>query len=294
MRKVSVIIPTYHNRGGLVRAIKSALTQDWPSLEVIVVDDNPPKSDERAQTEALLKEFAEDHRVVYIKHLENKNGAAARNTGIKHATGDFIAFLDDDDWFLKGKIAKQVSFLEKSSEYSACYCLAQKNGKFYSGEAYEGDATREMLLLETSMFTPCLMFRRDALLAINGFDESFRRHQDYDLLLRFFHAGYKIGCVKEILTEIGVNVGENIPSGERVEELKKYFFDKFGCYINEINNKEAGFAQKVYAKHYAGVFLSHLKNKHFMMAIRILFRYMPKSPSVFIGVIVNHIKLHIK
>lgn len=293
MRKVSVIIPTYHNRGGLVRAIKSALTQDWPSLEVIVVDDNPPKSDERAQTEALLKEFAEDLRVVYIKHLENKNGAAARNTGIKHATGDFIAFLDDDDWFLKDKIAKQVAFLEKSSEYAACYCLAQKNGKVYSGEAYEGDATREMLLLETSMFTPCLMFRREALLSINGFDESFRRHQDYDLLLRFFHAGYKIGCVKEILTEIGVNDGENIPSGEKVEKLKKYFFDKFSCYINEINNIEAGFAQKVYAKHYAGVFLNHLKNKHLVMAMRILFRYMPKSPTVFVSVIVNHIKLHI-
>ena len=288
---MSVIIPTYKNRGALQRAVDSVLGQEGVDIEVIVVDDNNPDTAERKQTELEMAKYETDERVKFIRHPQNKNGAAARNTGIKASSGEYIAFLDDDDWFLEGKLAKQIVFLQSHPEYDAVYCMAQRNGKRYGTTTFEGDATRHILMLEGCMYTPCLMFRRDALIAINGFDESFRRHQDYDLLLRFFHAGYKIGCLREVLTEIGTNDGENIPSGKKMEEMKHYFFEKFMPYIDEIEN---GFKNKVLAKHYAGVFLNHVKQKNFKMAWNILRKFFLMSPTTFTKVIWNSLVIHLK
>lgn len=291
---VSIVIPTYKNRGRLNSSVQSALGQSYDHIEVIVVDDNKPESEERANTASLMKEFAVDKRVKYIQHPKNLNGATARNTGIKASMGAYIAFLDDDDTFLPEKIKRQVDYLQSHPENHAVYCYAGRNGKRYGKSSYEGDATKEMLMLNTCMYTPTLMFRRDSLIKIKGFDETFRRHQDYDLMLRFFHAGYKIGCLPEILSEIGTNEGENALAGVKLEETKAYFFEKFGSYINEIEIDNPGFRNQVYAKHYAGVFLTHLKTRHFKMAIKTFNKYFFKAPSIFCGVVANSVKQHLK
>lgn len=290
---VSIVIPTYKNRGRLKDAVQSALGQSYDNIEVIVVDDNKPESEERAKTASLMKDFTVDKRLIYILHPKNLNGATARNTGIKASKGVYIAFLDDDDTFLPEKIERQVEYLQSHPEKDAVYCYAGRNGKRYGKSSYEGDATKEMLMLNTCMYTPTLMFRRDSLFAIKGFDETFRRHQDYDLMLRFFHSGYKIGCLPKILSEIGTNEGENALAGIKLEETKAYFFEKFGTYISGIEENNPGFRNKVYAKHYAGVFLTHLKTRQFKMALKTFNKYFFKSPSVFGGVVVSSIKQHL-
>lgn len=291
---VSIVIPSYKNRGALNRAVDSALAQEGVDVEVIVIDDNDPESKERKLTENDMAKYESDERVKYIRHPQNRNGAAARNTGIKASTGEYIAFLDDDDWFMEGKLAKQVSYLQSHPEYDGVYCMAQMRGKPNGTSTYEGDVTKYLLMLESNMYTPCLMFKREALLAINGFDEAFRRHQDFDLLLRYFHHGYKIGCLNEILTELGTNEGENVLSGEKLESMKAYFFDKFMPYIDDIDGKEHGFKRRVLAKHYAGVYLNHIKHRNIGMATRIFFKYYFKSPVAFTKVITNSFRLHIK
>lgn len=292
--KVSVIIPTYKNRGGLINSVESALKQGDSLLEVLVVDDNAPESEFRRSTEKLMQRYEGHAKVKYIKHEKNKNGAAARNTGLKHAQGAIIAFLDDDDIFLDNKLMKQVSFLETHTEFDAVYCLARKGKYGCSQRVIEGNGSREILLLQSNFFTPSLMFKREALEALGGFDETFRRHQDYELLLRFFASGYKIGCVPEVLIEIGVNQGENAPSGQKLEELKTYFFTKFESFIQDEDKRTPGFARQVYAKHYAGVFLSHVKHHYWKMAVRIFLKYMPCSPKVFWGVLFHSLFLHLK
>ena len=255
------------------------------SIEVIVVDDNDPQSTFRKHTEELMNQYKDNDKVKYIRHEVNKNGAAARNTGLRAAKGDLIAFLDDDDLFLQGKLTKQVAYLCKHPEFDAVYCHARRGNHIASTTVIEGDGSRDILLLQSNFFTPSLMFRRESLEAIYGFDESFRRHQDYELLLRFFAAGYKIGCVPEVLIEIGLNQGENIPTGEKVNQLKSYFFEKFRSFIDKENKRTPGFANKVYAKHYAGVFLNHLRHKHFLYAMQTFIKYFFKSPSTFIHVV---------
>lgn len=292
MLTISVVIPTYKSRVGLVNSIESALLQDYRGLiEVIVVDDNEPNSEERKNTMTLMQRYSNNSKVVYICHEHNKNGAAARNTGIKVSKGDLIAFLDDDDLFLQGKLRKQVDYLEAHPEYDAVYCLARRMRFGCPMNVIEGDGTRSILTLTSNFYTPTLMFRRESLKALKGFDETFRRHQDYELLLRFFAAGYKIGCVPEVLTEIGLNQGENVPTGKNADELKTYFFSKFNSFIKKEDDKTPGFANRVYAIHYANVFLNHIKTKHYLLALKILSKYYFCSPLVFNKVIISRMKI---
>lgn len=294
MKKVSVIIPTYKDRGGLRKAVLSALGQEGVIVEVFVVDDNSPESEERKRTELVMSEFVNEEKVIYIKHPCNKNGSAARNTGLKASTGEYIAFLDDDDFYMPRKLEKQVAFLEENTCFDAVYCFAGRNGKRLGETAFEGDVTKELLLLNTFMQTSCLLFRREAIMGIDGFDESFRRHQDYEMLLRFFHKGYKMGCLQEILTEMGANDGENTVSGEKLEETKKHFFEKFQPYIEELEFVDRGFSNRVYAKHYACVFLTHIKTHRFKMASKVFWKYFIKAPGVFYGVINSSIIQHLR
>ena len=99
------------------RAIQSVLEQTYYELECIVVDDAS-----KDQTEEVISSF-EDDRLRYFRHEKNKGASAARNTGIKHAKGELIAFLDDDDEWISTKLEKQVPFLQSLPEsFGMVYC----------------------------------------------------------------------------------------------------------------------------------------------------------------------------
>lgn len=291
---VSIIIPTYKNRGNLKRSIDSALAQTYPSIEIIVVDDNDPYTNFRKDTERILDLYTNNKKVVYIKHEHNKNGSAARNTGWRNSHGQFVAFLDDDDQFLPEKVDKELQFLLDHPEYDAAYTFeeSEKNGKI-DITPYEGDVSKQILLLQSHIQTSTIMFRRYALEKISGFDESYKRHQDLEILLRFFQAGMRIGCIQESLSILGDNMGENAMVGKQMEMLKEQFLTQFGSYIKKYDKEDPGFAKIVYAKHYAGVFLKYVKNKNIFSAIRVFFSYFFKSPKVFFDVVNDSIKAHI-
>jgi glycosyltransferase involved in cell wall biosynthesis len=109
MPKVSVIIPTYNRAGLLKRAIQSVLNQIYQDFEIIIVDDASTDN-----TENVIESFKE-HRIRYIKHESNKGAAVARNTGIKFANENYIAFQDSDDEWLPEKLEKQMEIIEHAS-----------------------------------------------------------------------------------------------------------------------------------------------------------------------------------
>ena len=82
-----------------------------------------------------MDQYDANNGVFYMKHEVNYNGVAARNTGIKYSYGYYIAFLDNDGWSLSKIMGLQIYYLHKHSEYAACYCLAQRDGKPIKGEA---------------------------------------------------------------------------------------------------------------------------------------------------------------
>lgn len=110
MVEVSVIIPTYNRAGSLGRSLGSVLEQTYGDLEVIVVDD--ASSDHTEEVVTAL----DDARVRYLRHTVNRGAAAARNTGLEHASGKYIAFQDSDDEWLPEKLRVQVEILDRASD----------------------------------------------------------------------------------------------------------------------------------------------------------------------------------
>lgn len=278
--KVSIIIPTYKQAKLLPNSIRSALNQTYSNIEIIVIDDNEPFSEERKLSEIAMKEFSDNSKVIYVKHEKNKNGAAARNTGISISSGEYIAFLDDDDQFLPEKIELQVKYLLENKEYQGVYCGSIIRGKNVI-PSLKGNLSKELLLINTNLYTPTLLFYREIVIDLNGFNESFSRHQDYEFMLRYFEK-YDIGLVEQALVKIGDNEGFNHLKGKNLEQTKMMFFNLFEHTINKLELSNKGFKNKLYAKHYSIVFLNHIQNKDLILSLNILLNYFTKYPILFI------------
>lgn len=282
MALVSVITPTYKTSGNLIESIESVLAQTYKDVEVIVIDDNDPSSGYRSKTEALMAKYDHINNVVYIKHQSNKNGAAARNTGIKASKGEFIAFLDDDDTFLPDKLEKQLNYLESHPEMDAVYGFVQIDGQAVVTHPYEGNAVIPLLCERTRMFTSALMFRREAIDAIGGFDESFRRHQDFELMIKFFLHGFKVGCIQEVVTDYKAGGGNHL-HGKALENLKDKYLLQFESAINELEVQKKGTKKKIIANNYASLFVSYMVSRDFKCALRMLRKYFYISPLDFMS-----------
>ena len=267
---VSVIIPTFGGSNSLKRAIDSVLTQDYSFSEVIVVDDNNPDTEQRTTTENIMREYQRREQIKYVRHEKNKNGSAARNTGVQLSKGDYISFLDDDDIFLQGKLRKQATFLDEHIEYDATYCWRIQSGTII-GSHLTGDLSKELLDLTFTPCTPSLMIRRKAYIDVGGFDESYNRHQDFEFLLRFFK-NHKIGVVKEPLIEIIGNNVDNHLKGKNAVELKKKFLDTFSDDISRLEREHTGYKKYVYAKHYVPLMIKLLRYGDLGLAVVTYFR----------------------
>lgn len=185
MGKISVIIPT-HNRADLLpRAIKSVQDQTRAVDEIIVVSDGSTDN-----TEETVKKIAEqDSRIQLIAYYPGHNGNYARNRGIEAATGEFIAFLDDDDEWLPRKTELQMQLFEKDPDvglvYSSQNCIYSDTGITYQTQPmWRGDLSKR-IFIRGEMGTPSQVMVRKAVLDQTGlFDLNLEALQDYDLWIR--------------------------------------------------------------------------------------------------------------
>ncbi|ROR31479.1 teichuronic acid biosynthesis glycosyltransferase TuaG [Mobilisporobacter senegalensis] len=112
--KVSVIIPAYNCSQYIEKAIESVLSQNVP-LEIILIDDN--SQDNLGQ---VIEKYMKLDNFIYLKNETNIGVAEARNRGVQIATGDYIAFLDADDWWRPDKLIKQINLM-KQKKYVLCF-----------------------------------------------------------------------------------------------------------------------------------------------------------------------------
>lgn len=227
---VSLIIPTYGRPVNIIRAINSCLSQSYQNIEIIVVDDNGKGSPQQIETEKILRDNGLLDRISYLTHPCNKNGAAARNTGFRLSKGSFINFVDDDDELSTTKIADQVSFLTSHTDYDACFCDTLH--KMYKREFLikneinpETSIMKDMLTGKLFFNTTTVLFRRNVIQELNGFDESFNRHQDYELYMRFCRS-FKFGKSNGLVIKYQ---SENIVSRNPLKSIDflEFFLDKF-------------------------------------------------------------------
>lgn len=193
---VSIIIPSYNRGYCIAQCLRSALDQTFADFEIIVVDD-ASSDDTRAQVLSIS-----DSRIRYLAHDSNQGGAVARNTGIRVAQGEFVAFLDSDDHWLPDKLEKQIAALRT---------LGPKWGLSYTWLSCVDDAGTETLRVNPENDGACfdemlvtnfigtfsnIVVRKSLLIEVGALDESFRSCQDWDLFIRLTrHAS--VHCLRE-------------------------------------------------------------------------------------------------
>jgi glycosyltransferase involved in cell wall biosynthesis len=192
---VSAIIPTYNRAKTIQGAVDSVLAQTWKEMEVIVVDDGSTD-----QTDEVLRAYGDKIRVIRQK---NGGPSAARNTGIKAATGEIVTFLDSDDAWLPLKTERQIKLLQRTESSGVVCCVCNARMLFKSGEITSFQSAglypnlaeglwsnpADILIGGFLFFNQVVAIRREFLENVGCFREDLRFNEDYEMALRLSLTG---------------------------------------------------------------------------------------------------------
>ena len=193
MPKISVIIPSYNCERYIAETIESVLNQSEKSIELVVIDDGSHDG-----TREIVKSYGAPVRLI---EQSNAGVCAARNLGIREAAGDYLCFLDHDDFWFSDKLARQLECFDSNPETGVVYSAftnwhANSDGRFpvpstlrrmpteddiapdFSGWIYH------QFLLDCWMLTSTAMFRAEIFRKVGGFDETLPYSEDWELWLR--------------------------------------------------------------------------------------------------------------
>jgi glycosyltransferase involved in cell wall biosynthesis len=197
---ISVIMACYNAASYVEEAVASVLRQTYPHTEVIVVDDGSQDT-----SPDIVKGLTAAHPdSVRLKHLKHSGPYPARNLGLKHARGDYIAFLDADDWWREDCLEKLLFTLQENSADLA-YCGWQNVGEHmlstepHIPPAYETEDPAAAFLKSCPWPIHAALIRRSVLDAVEGFSERLFSSMDYDLWLRILAHTSNIVRVPEVL-----------------------------------------------------------------------------------------------
>ena len=230
MPRVSVVMPAYNRASYIGEAIQSVLDQTYPDFELIAVDDG--SADNTAEVVARFK----DNRITYI-HQANAGETAARNTGIAHASGELLGFLDSDDRMLPNALQVMAGLLDARPDIDVAY------GWFYmmdedglpinevhgcitgdvppqldrpwpginvplSGTTLEGKILTDLILEpEGTLAIGGAVVRRACVEAINGFDPTRKHQGHWDFYLRLARGGRAFACTRQGVMVVRIHSG---------------------------------------------------------------------------------------
>lgn len=196
---VSVIIPVYNGERYFARTIESVLAQTHPATEIVVVDDGS-----RDASQTVIADYLR-HANVRLVTQQNAGVAAARNTGIRDAAGEYIALVDQDDLWLPDKLARQVEYLDAHPEialvHSNIYFIDEAGERIPNPEwawvAPSSGRVLPQLVQQNSICTCTVLMRKSALEQAGLFRQELAPADDWDLWLRIA-ARHPIGFVDAV------------------------------------------------------------------------------------------------
>lgn len=183
---ISVIMPTYNNGKYIVQAIDSIYAQKYDNIEIVVVDDGSTDN-----TKEILKHY-NDIKYFYIEH---KGISVARNVALDNSHGEYIAFCDSDDYWLPGKISKQMQYFK---EHPDCEIVFTKYENFFENEKLKTDkrAMHEKLMENIcKQYLPSSIVKKSLFNKYGNFDENFSGVEDTEFLYRILKKGIKFNNV---------------------------------------------------------------------------------------------------
>ncbi|MGJ1235754.1 glycosyltransferase family 2 protein [Sphingobacterium multivorum] len=205
--RVSVVIPMYNAEQTIERALSSVLRQNFNGrIEILVINDG--STDNSAE---LVEQFSNSNPSMDIKLFNQENGGVskARNKGLSHASGDYIAFLDSDDEWLNDKLITQLKFLE-SGLADFVTTLRNSDKLSYPYKIIEGEYAKvslRKLLIKVVGQTSTALFRKELITRIGFFDEEQRYSEDAQFWMRMAQNSNMI-----ILNKVFVITGGGKPS----------------------------------------------------------------------------------
>lgn len=190
MPRVSVIIPAYNPGPYLALAIDSVVGQTFSDWEIIVVDDGSPED---------LSYVTEHYPSVTLIQQNNQGQSAARNTGIRRAAGEYVAFLDQDDLWLPRKVERQVALMDSHPRMGFCHTqfdiIDAGGAKICDG--FGRHQTYADMLTGSGVCGATTVMVRRSVLSVNPFNTAFEPAEDYDLWLRLtrdHQSGFVSSC----------------------------------------------------------------------------------------------------
>ena len=257
--RVSIIIPAYNSAEYIAETLNSAVKQRFREHEIIVVNDGSPDTKEF--------EFAIGPHLENIIYIRQRNAGAgvARNTGIEHARGDIIAFLDADDVWMPDFLPSQLVFLERNG-YDMVYCDALLFGMqsayrrtFMETAPSAGEANFDSILdLRCNVITSGTMARKKSIVEAGSFESERVRAHDFHLWLRMAKNGAKIGYQRKQLLKYRVHLdslsGDAISRAERERDA----FERVGRTI-EMTEEQQAIVKKRIAELEADLAVEHGK-----------------------------------
>ena len=268
---VSVIIPTHNRLIMLKRAIDSVLNQTYQQFEIIIISDGSSDN-----TNSFLQSCSNPKVSSYFNEI-SKGASHARNVGIKHAKGEYIAFLDDDDEWFNFHLEVLMKKIENSNPNVGLvygWIDYYKNDKIIDSKypTLKGDIFLEMLDRQPITNSSVLMIKSSVLTKIKGFDEKLLRGNDGDFIRRiskFFHVDF----VPMVLCKVHVGHEDRI-TVNNPENLKKEIssyrqrLETFKTDFNSYPNKKANILIKISISYLK---LSQFKNTfmYFLNALKV-------------------------
>lgn len=195
---LSVVITTYNYAEYLPTAVESVLNQTYKNLEVIIVNDGSTDN-----TDEVIAPYLKDERIKYIKQ-KNAGQASAKNCGIKNSKGEYIAFLDADDYWRNDKLERQIKLFDRDTEVGVVYSdiafINQDgivNNKMHTPPLHSGYVLQELFIDNFVGFSTSVA-KKGCFNKVGLFDEGLAMAIDWDLWLRIA-CYYKFACINEPL-----------------------------------------------------------------------------------------------
>lgn len=199
---ISVIMGVYNGEKTVRRAVLSILEGNYKYLEFVVVDDGSTDN-----TYVILKELSNsDSRLKIIKSEKNNGLASALNTALTYCAGEYIARQDADDISYSNRLQMQMDYLNNHSELafvSASARLMEGINSSWGIRTFPEVVSKKTLIKYNPFIHPCLLIKKEAIMAINGYNEDKKRYrcEDYDLYFRLYAKGYIGGNVQDVLMD---------------------------------------------------------------------------------------------
>jgi len=224
---VSVIIPCYNGEKFIGEAIESVINQTYQNLELIIVNDGSTDN-----SKEIIDKYRTDQRIKYVQHDANKGIAKTKNTGIRLARGDYLAFLDQDDVWLPNKLEMQVNCFKDQEEDVGMVCTGMiftdeklKSQRIFMG--FKDDNQKELiksLYLQPTNSSGIMMVKKNCFSKVGFFDEGLYGWDDFEMWMRIA-SQYKIKYIRKAVVKKRMHP-ENAQRLPKVQQEAKKVFDQ--------------------------------------------------------------------